>query len=344
MSCDLESVGIVIIGRNEGKRLERSLSSAIGKTPYLVYVDSGSADGSSEWVRSQGVETVELDSSAPFTAARARNAGFCRLLEIVPNLEFVQFIDGDCELAENWLTLALEASQSSARIGVVCGRRREKFPHASLYNLLCDLEWDTPAGEVKESTGDALMRVSAFQSVNGYNPTLIAGEDPELCLRLRRQRWKILRLSAEMVRHDAEITRFGQWWKRSQRAGYSYAEGAWMYARSPERHYVRESQRIWLWGLWLPVISLLGIFWTGGWSLLLLLGYLALSLKTFLHYRTFSWDFRESFLYSSFCVLAKFPQVQGQIQFHRKRLLGLAPSLIEYKMQAESRSTITLLH
>ena len=40
------SIGAVIIGRNEGARLERSLQALAGQVAQIVYVDSGSTDGS----------------------------------------------------------------------------------------------------------------------------------------------------------------------------------------------------------------------------------------------------------------------------------------------------------
>ncbi|MGB3532835.1 MAG: glycosyltransferase family A protein [Microcoleaceae cyanobacterium] len=330
-------IGVVAIGRNEGARLKKCLDSIIKETnfaDFIVYVDSGSTDNSLEIARSLEVETVELDSSIPFTAARARNAGFDRLLEMSPELEFIQFVDGDCELAPGWLEKAVEVFQSNSQVGVVCGRRREQFPQASVYNLLCELEWDIPSGEVKSSTGDALMRVTAFKEVNGYNPAIIAGEDPELCIRLRQKDWKILRLDTDMTYHDAEITRFSQWWKRALRNGYAYAEGAWMYGDSSEKHWVRESRRVWLWGFWIPAFCLIGFWFVGGWSLLLLIGYPLQLAKTFRFYQTYCWSWRENFLYSSFCVLAKFPELIGQIRFHRNRLLGYQSVLIEYKTSA----------
>ncbi len=325
------NIGVVAIGRNEGDRLKQCLHSILTGSDLIVYVDSGSTDNSPEFARSLGIETIELDSSIPFTAARARNAGFDRLLEICPDLEFVQFVDGDCELVAGWLEQAIEVCQSQPQLGVVCGRRREKFPQASIYNLLCELEWDIPSGEVKNSTGDALMRVTAFEQVNGYNPTIIAGEDPELCIRLRLQGWKILRLDADMTCHDADITRFSQWWKRALRNGYAYAEGAWMYGHTPEKHWVKESRRIWLWSFWIPMCCFVGFWFVGGWSLLLLIAYFIQLANIFRFYQTYSWSWRENLLYSSSCVLAKFPELLGQIQFHRDRLLGQQSVLIEYK-------------
>ncbi len=225
------SVGIVAIGRNEGQRLRACLESALQESANVIYVDSGSSDGSVDLAKSLGTIVVNLDLSVPFTAARARNTGLARLLELHPQTRFVFFVDGDCEIVPGFIAKALEAMNQSAQVAVVCGRRRERLPGASIYNRLCEIEWNTPIGEAKSCGGDALMRVSVFQSVSGFNPAVIAGEEPELCVRLRRHGNKILRIDADMTMHDAAMMHFGQWWKRNVRAGYAYAQGAALHGR-----------------------------------------------------------------------------------------------------------------
>jgi len=328
----LKQIGLVAIGRNEGQRLRACLVSALGKVARVVYVDSGSTDGSLELARSIGVEAVELDLSIPFTAARARNVGFSRLLELSPDIEFVQFVDGDCEVVEGWIDRAHRELTASPDVAAVCGRRREKYPEATIYNQLCDIEWDTPVGETKACGGDSMMRAAAFQQVEGFNPALIAGEEPELCLRLRQKGWKILRLDAEMTLHDAQMTSFPQWWKRAQRAGHAYAEGAWMHGGEPDRHWVKETKSIWLWGLIIPALALTMALPTKGWSLLLLSGYPLVTYRTYNYYvKHREIGTKDAAIYALSCILAKFPQLQGQIQFHQRRLLGQQSKLIEYK-------------
>jgi GT2 family glycosyltransferase len=299
--------------------------------PAIVYVDSGSTDQSVEFAQSLSVEVVELEPAIPFTAALARNTGFSRLLAIAPNTDYVQFVDGDCEVVDGWLAQAYQVLQDQPDVAVVCGRRRERFPTASIYNRLCDIEWNTAIGETKACGGDAMMRVSAFQQVGGFNPTLIAGEEPELCVRLRQQGWKILRIDADMTLHDAQMTRFGQWWQRSLRAGHAYAEGAWLHGKPPERHWVKECRSIWLWGFWVPVLAVGLSGFTHGFSLLVLVGYPLLTYRIDRSMQRQDYEKSEAFLYACFCMLGKFPQLQGQIQFHARRLLGQQRQLIEYK-------------
>lgn len=326
----LDNFGIVVIGRNEGDRLRRCLLSVVDSASDIIYVDSGSTDDSVAMAKSLGVEVLELDLTVPFTAARARNEGLTRLLQLNPDLTLVQFVDGDCEVVPGWLKQASEALTEHADGVVVCGRRRERFPKRSLYNFLCDLEWDTPVGEAKACGGDSMMQVAAWRQVQGFNPSLIAGEESELCLRLRRQGGKIFRLEGDMTLHDAQMTRFGQWWQRSVRSGYAYALGAELHGKAAERHRVKETKSIWLWGGIVPAVALATVGLSHGWSLVLLLAYPLLVYKIYRYLKT-RYSSRNALIYALNCVLIKFPQIQGQIQFHLNKLLGRKQSILEYK-------------
>lgn len=328
----MNSIGVVVIGRNEGKRLKECLLSVISESKTVVYVDSGSTDGSVELALGLGVNVVELDLSIPFTAARARNAGFEYLLQMEHKVEFVQFVDGDCLVVKGWFEKATNILNAKHDVVVVCGRRREEFPANSIYNRLCNIEWNTPVGEAKACGGDAIMRVSALKQVGGFNPTLIAGEEPELCVRLRQAGGKIMRIDAEMTLHDAQIMHFKQWWKRSIRNGHAYAEGAWLHGQPPEKHWVRESRRIWNWALILPLLAIASAWVTKGISIIgLLLAYGLLFSRVYKYVKAQETTSSDALLYSLFCVLDKFPGLIGQIQFHLSRLLGKKRTIVEYK-------------
>ena len=321
-------IGVVVIGRNEGERLKVCLSSLGAAAGKAVYVDSGSTDGSVGMARARGVEVVELDMRIPFTAARARNEGLRRLRELAPDLSLVQFVDGDCEVAAGWIEEAAAWLAAHRDVASVCGRRRERFPERSVYNMLCDIEWDTPVGEAKASGGDVLTRIEALAAVGGYRADLIAGEEPELCVRLRAAGWRVWRLDREMTLHDAAITRFGQWWKRTLRAGYAFAQGVDLHGAPPERHCVREARRAWFWGLWIPS-GILGVsLWWGAWAIALLLVYpLQIARLALQGGRTAG----ENWWRAAFLVLGKFPEMLGQAKFLFHRHLGVKSRLIEYK-------------
>lgn len=324
---EVNRIGVVVIGRNEGERLARCLRSLQVAPACVVYVDSGSTDGSVALARGMGIEVLALDMGRPFTAARARNEGLKRLLQNCPGLAYVQFVDGDCEVVPGWLEAARLFLEGRPRAAVACGRRRERFPDRSIYNWLCDQEWDTPVGEATACGGDALMRVAAFEQVGGFDPALIAGEEPELCVRLRAAGWSVWRLEAEMTLHDAAMLRFGQWWQRSVRAGHAFAEGAALHGGTPSRHWVREASRAWLWGLGIPLAVLAALPLIGNWALLGLLVYPLQVLRLARR----AGGGRNQLLQALFLVLGKFPELQGQLKYGWNRLRDRRVQLIEYK-------------
>jgi GT2 family glycosyltransferase len=216
--------GVVLIGRNEGERLRRCLESVLKLTNRVAYADSASSDGSVELARSMGVTVVELDASKPLNAARGRNAGFEALQKAHPDCRFVQFLDGDCRLVESWPAAAIDFLQAHEKVAVVCGRRFEAFPDASFYNRLADEEWNTPVGRADACGGDAMMRVEAVREVGGYDGDLMACEEAEMTARMRERGWQIWRIDADMSEHDAAIFHFGQWWRRTLRSGFGYAQ------------------------------------------------------------------------------------------------------------------------
>lgn len=321
----IDRVAAVTIGRNEGARLVKCLAALSSQSiSPIVYVDSGSTDASVLEAERIGAVVVKLDTSIPFTAARARNAGWKAALEIAPDCEFLQFIDGDCEMVHGWLDVALTAFGEDDQLGVVCGRRRELYPEASLWNRMIDREWDTPVGETMSCGGDALMRRVAVEQVGGYREDLIAGEEPELCFRMRANGWKIRRVDAEMTRHDAALSEFSQWWKRSKRAGHAFAEGSFLHGRSPERFYVKETRRSLVWGAWLPILILLATFLISPW---ILLGFLIYPLQILRLKNMHDHHWEDAI----FLTLAKFAEAKGAILFHYRRLANKRKTLIEYK-------------
>ncbi|WP_175582257.1 glycosyltransferase family 2 protein [Phaeobacter sp. HF9A] len=319
-SPDGPPIDAVVIGRNEGARLLACLDSLAGRFRRIIYVDSGSTDGSVEAARARGAEVVALDMTRPFTAARARNAGLAQLGPTDDSL--VQLLDGDCTLHPDWIAKATAFLATEPEVAVVCGRRREEHPEASIYNRLCDAEWNTPIGEALACGGDALIRRAALAGIGGYRDDLIAGEEPEMCLRLRRAGWKIWRLDAEMTLHDARMMRLGQWWQRSRRAGHAFAEGAFLHGAPPDRHWVKETRRALLWGAVLPSLLLVAMLMAPKMAALGLCLYVGQFLRLT---RRFG---RQR---AGFLILGKVAEAQGVLEFHMNRLTRRHRGLIEYK-------------
>jgi GT2 family glycosyltransferase len=327
-----DDVGVVVIGRNEGERLRRCIGSAAGPSRTLVYVDSGSTDDSVATAAALGAEVVALDMSEPFTVARARNAGLERLAEVDPEVRFVQFVDGDCELVAGWLSRARGVFEDRDDVAIVCGRLRERSPDRSLYHRLADLESAAPlVGETATCGGLAMMNVERLRRAGGFREDLIAGEEGELCLRLRRRGGRIIRLGDAMALQDMDLSRFSQWWLRAVRSGLAHAEGFALHGRGPEQYGLQETRSLTLWGLSLPLAAVLLAYPTQGLSLALLAAYplLALRIASGLIRRGWSWS--DAGWYAAFCVLGKFAQAFGMLQFRFRRARAGRSPLIESK-------------
>lgn len=330
----VKKIGAVAIGRNEGERLRRCLNSLIHDPlmSKVVYVDSNSTDGSAAMAREMGAEVVELDLSQKFTAARARNAGWRRLLELEPDLELIQLVDGDCEVAEGWLMAAAAEFSQVADLAVVCGRRRERHPEYSIYNRLCDLEWDSPIGEVNTCGGDALILTQALLRVDGYREDLIAGEEPEMCYRMRQLGYRVRRIAHEMTLHDANISRPSQWFQRVKRAGHAYAEHAALHGSERERMGVKKTMSNIFWGAVVP--GAVGACAVGAGPLAATaagaLAYGYLFNKSYTHERKRRTE-RDAQLVAAGCVAGKIPEALGAFKYITTRALGRQSRLMEYK-------------
>jgi glycosyltransferase involved in cell wall biosynthesis len=342
----MRDVGIVVIGRNEGDRLRRCLGSVTGRGPAVVYVDSASTDGSVELACSQGSDVLQLDMSIHFSAARARNEGFDRLLQIDPEVRFVQFLDGDCEVADGWLERAREALSGRPDVAVVCGRRSERFPDRSIYNRLADIEWDTPVGEAESSGGDAMIRADAFRGAGGYDPSVMAGEEPEFCGRLRRQGWTILRIDAPMTWHDSAMLRFRQWWRRQVRSGYGSLDVVDRFGQGESTPFAKQVRSARLWAVGWPLAIILGTLlvaslggpaagFTAGAVLALAWPLQVARLAAKIRPRVE--NLRVAFAYGALTMVGKWGHAIGQWKLRRDRSSGRRPRLIEYKVTGIER-------
>lgn len=339
----MNRIGIIAIGRNEGLRLEQCLASVIGKGMPVVYVDSQSTDGSPELARSRGASVVNLDMSIPFSAARARNAGVERLRDIAPEVGYVQMLDGDCQLVGGWIEQAASTLNERKDVAVVCGRRRERFPEHSIYNRVADLEWNGPAGEVKNCGGDAMMRLEAFVQVGGFDQTVVSGEEPELCQRLRLKGWKILRIDAEMTLHDSAMLRFGQWWRRTVRTGYGAADCSTRFGQ--HGLYVWHVRSARWWALWLPMVifaCLVGSLALYGRTHLAIGGLILTAMLLAVYplqwfrisrgVRRRTGNLRDAAIYGLLTLIGKWANLVGQWKYRRDRAAGRLTRAIEYKM------------
>jgi len=326
----VQDIAIVAIGRNEGERLKSCLRAALARVHTVVYVDSGSSDGSVDFARSVGCAVVEMEP--PFSAARARNEGFAAIRSLQPPVaDFVQFIDGDCTLVDGWLQQGIAAFRERADAGIVCGHVREIHPEASIYNRLFDLEWRQQPGTLNACGGIFMMRPELFQALGGFRPEVIAAEDNEFCVRVRQTARKIYLLDTPMVLHDAAMHSFREWWRRARRTGHAYAQVAALHGKSEEHYYVRECRRVWMWGFAIPFLALVLAPFTRGISLMLFFLYGPQFGWIVRRSRKRGWPLGDSFVYAFFTVLSKFPALEGMLAYYWRRMRGRTITIMEHK-------------
>ena len=321
------TVGVVAIGRNEGARLRRCLTSLAGQCERIIYVDSGSTDDSVAFARGIGAVVVELDTSVPFTAARARNAGFAALQSAGPT-DYVQFVDGDCAVEPGWIATAAEMLAANPDIGIVTGWRTETNPARNVYHEMAEVEWHRPIGDIRSCGGDMMVRADAFVAIGRFDPRIICSEDEEFCLRMQDHGLRVHRLPMIMTRHDADMDRFGQWWRRMVRAGHGFAEVGGM----QPSHFLAERRRVWFYGGLCPLLLLAGLI--SGWWLLVgfaLAAYFFNWLRTMQGLQRSGQPPRQAAHHALFLTLSKLANMQGMITYYLRRWRGVDMQIIEYK-------------
>lgn len=205
------AVSFVVIGRDEAAHLGASVRSLADQgiprsQMEVIYVDSGSVDGSPEIAQRFGADRIVLLARSEASAAKARNQG-ARLARA----EFIQFVDGDTTLEAGWTAHGLGVLRPAPRLAGIAGALKESMPDRNLYHRVLDLDWPSSTGPVPFVGGNAMYRRSALLDVGGFDECLGLGEEPELGVRLRERGWTLRQLSRPMARHDVDISRFADY-------------------------------------------------------------------------------------------------------------------------------------
>lgn len=330
------AISVVVIGRNEGPRLAACLQSVRQVRDVavreLIYVDSSSTDGSPELALSFGATVVVVHPERP-TAAFGRNAGWSRATS-----ELILFLDGDTVLDADFPLAACNALTQDPSVAAVWGHRREIRPKASIYHRVLDLDWVYPVGLTKFCGGDVMMRREVLAQVGGFDERLIAGEEPELCRRIRSLHYGILHIDHPMTTHDLQITRWSQYWKRATRAGHAYAEVSERFKDTDDPFWTSDRQRNLMrascWGISLVAV-IVAAFFFGALPIALWLGILLLfSVRSAWKARWKRAGFATLLLYGIHSHLQQLPILVGQLQYEHCKRRRKSLKLIEYKQRS----------
>jgi GT2 family glycosyltransferase len=326
-------IAVVVIGRNEGELLAPSLRSVEAAGLPVIYVDSGSSDGSVDVATGFGIPVVELDPGRPFSAARGRNEGLRRAIQLWPDIRYVMFLDGDCVLDPRFPTVAQATFVDNPDCAIVTGHLTERHPEASVYNRLCAIEWRGPAGRMENVNGLGgimMARVAALQDVGGFNEEAIAGEEPDLGVRLMQAGHSLIKIDQSMATHDAQIMTFGQWWTRAVRGGHAMAHLYARHGRTRFRDGRRELLSALFWGFALPLVIVAALLPTHGLSLLLLAGYGLIGWRVYRYYERSGVSSSDARLASLFNIYSRFAHFVGVLRYGMNRLRGKF-HIIEYR-------------
>ena len=337
LNTSLMDISVVVIGRNEGPRLVRCLESVRqanwGHAQYeLLYVDSRSTDDSVNAAQVMGATVMVLEDASP-CASKARNLGWQ-----AASGEFVLFLDGDTELHPDFVQQALQTLKES-RLCAVWGHRRESRPTQSLYTRVLDLDWIYPTGRTLYFGGDVLVRRSALTEVNGFDPSLKAGEEPEMCARLRAAGWEIEHIDAPMTQHDLAVNTFRAYWLRAYRSGIAYAEVAHRMRAKGDILWQHESKRDFRHGV-LFLLSPLLLACAAWLDVRLLLVMLALALMLgFRTARRCAWkapgQWTLCMLYAVHTHFQKIPALFGQLKWQHAHRNQADVSFVDYKSESQ---------
>jgi cellulose synthase/poly-beta-1,6-N-acetylglucosamine synthase-like glycosyltransferase len=327
-------LSVVIIGRNEGSRLRACIESVRAQDLpagefEIVYVDSASSDGSPELARSLGAAVIELEG-LPMSAARGRNAGWR-----ASRAPFILFLDGDTILDPHFASRALDQLDQHPDWVAVLGRRRESHPHQSLFNRVLDIDWIRQPGPQDFFGGDVLVRREALEAEGGYDEHLVAGEEPELCRRLRERGWTITYIDEPMTLHDLAMDSWTQYWRRAVRTGLAYAQVSERFAGTSDPLWTRERRHHVRCGLlWMiaPVAGVLAsVLGRSIWPLAATVAMLAaLCLRSALRQRHRCPDLLTAILYGIHSQIQHVPILVGIWEYARRKRTNRT-GLIEYK-------------
>lgn len=212
----MNTLTLMVVTLNEAAHIGK-LKAAIdrlerpdGWMPKTVLIDGGSSDGTAEAARSAGFDRVDVLPGASIPLCRnavVRGA----------DTEWMAFIDGDCELREDWLMQAFPFMQSADP--TILGWPVEPPEPGTWVQRAWHLHWTTKIPRMEEEDGRPVIRYEAFRMIttrnmifnraafdalNGFDEELPTGEDTDFVFRAYAGGMRVLAAPALRVVHHGE--------------------------------------------------------------------------------------------------------------------------------------------
>jgi GT2 family glycosyltransferase len=304
-----KSITCVVIGRNTARTLRSCLQSLkqerSGYIKEITYVDGGSKDESIAFAKAiEGIKIIEHTVEKP-TPGKQRNAGWKSA-----GTEWIHFFDGDTTVDKNWISEAVKNIDS--KTAAIFGWRKEVYPRKNYFHFIADLEWTEPKSEATFFGGDVLIRKTVLEETGGYDESLTAGEDPELSARIRSKGWKIKGVDTLMCYHDINMAHFRQYFARSARSGYAYAEVGMKMLKASKKTWFFKTVKISVKAVLFFSLVIYAIFSGHLIGMLLAFGVLFSPLtKTLSFKEKFNISFKEALAYGFHCSIIAIPHFFG---------------------------------
>lgn len=214
-------ISIIIITRNEEKNIAACIESVLRACKTLektevILVDSASSDSTIKIAAQYPIKIIQISPLSHLSASAGRHTGFMHAKG-----KFIQFVDGDMTLYDNWFECSLKYFNDE-KIAGITGLTINSFDVNKNQNM--EEEKNTKILKNHETNilfGAALYKYEVLKKIGGYNPYLFGNEEAELSFRIRRAGYKLLKLPEKMaIHHGRKIPLINEFMIRLQRKYY----------------------------------------------------------------------------------------------------------------------------
>ena len=210
------SVTVIVPVRN-GAQYIRSCLDTIAADPYpahlrtVLVADNGSTDDSAVLAASLGAQVVSV-AGVPVSELRNRAAA-------TASTDLLAFVDVDHEMARGWMRAAV-GTLGDSTVGAV-GAPYRSPEHPSWVQTMYDSMRSHPRASVETrwlGAGNLVIRRTLFEQVGGFDSTLEACEDVDLCRRVRGTGARLIANPAMVSVHKGDPRTlsalfFGELWR-----------------------------------------------------------------------------------------------------------------------------------
>lgn len=219
-------LAIIVVTYNEARhvaRLLRSIKALERPAPIqieTILVDGGSQDGTATAARAAGFDLVEERPGANIPVCRNAGAALAKG-------DWLAYVDGDCELAPDWLTQALPFLRhfEQVMLGWPARPPDPMNPMQAAWNFhwlnknprleqVCGQDVVRHEGFRLATTRNMILTRAVFDAIGGFNEELSTGEDTDFAFRAYMADIPVLGIPSLRVQHHGEPRSLAQFYRQ----------------------------------------------------------------------------------------------------------------------------------